>query len=327
MNTLLLGCLLFVGNLPRATDELTVTEPLVRCGTVYAGAPLTHRFQFQNLTRHVVRITDVHTHCGCTTSKITKLTYQPGERGTIDLDVMTLTQPAGPHTFSAHIEYEMDGVKKEAEVELQAVLISELMLTPAKLVVPASHVAQHPFTLTEMRPTPVEILQVRSSLPQVSARADEPKRNASDEWTRAIHLVVEPGLPPGKHEAMLDIYTSDSRYPHVQAPFTLINKTGDEIFFSPREVEIRGQAGRPLPSQLVVLRPGARKSLQIDSIKADNPAITARWAANAEGVVAVRVQIDFKQVQGSELNSVLHIAVTGAKPEVLDIPVRCKLSD
>jgi hypothetical protein len=327
MSALLIGCLLSLCPASTGTDELTFAEPTVRCGTVYAGAPLAHRFEFQNLTRHVIRITDVHTHCGCTTPRLGQLIYQPGERGTVELEVMTLTQPAGPHTFSAHVEYEVSGAKKEAEVELQAVLVSELMIAPAKLVVPASHVDQHPFTLSESRRTPVHILEVRTSLPQLAARADEPKQDASGGWTRAIHLVVEPGLAPGKHEASLDIYTSDPRYPHLQAPFTVINKAADEISFSPKEIDVRGQAGRPLPSQLVVLRPAPGQSLQIDSITADNPAITARWAANAEGVIAVRVQVDYNQLQGTDWNSVLHIAVGGSKRAKLDIPLHCKLSE
>ncbi len=327
MSIWLIGCTLFLSTGSRAAEELTFAEPTVRCGTVFAGAPLAHRFDFQNLTRHVVKITDVHTHCGCTTPKLSQLIFQPGERGTVELEVMTLTQPAGPHTFSAHVEYEMEGIKKEAEVELQAVLVSELMIAPAKLVVPAGHVEQHPFTLSESRPTPVQILEVRTSLPELAARADEPKQDASGGWTRAIHLVVQPGLAVGKHEARLDIYTSDPRYPHLQAPFTIINKAADEISFSPKEIDIQGPAGRPLPSQLVVLRPAPGQTLQIESVTADSPAITARWAASTEGVIAVRVQADFRQLQGTELKSVLHIAVGGSKKETLDIPVQCKLSD
>ncbi|CAN5532107.1 hypothetical protein BH10PLA2_BH10PLA2_32820 [soil metagenome] len=327
MNSLLLGCcLLALVNFVPA-EELAFAEPKFQAGTVFAGVPLAHRFEFQNTSSQAIRITDVHTHCGCTTSKLPKLIYQPGERGSIDMDVLTLTQPAGPHSFTSHLTYDVGGISKEIELTLQAALVSELMLSPAKLVVPASHVERHPFTLRDSRETPVQILEVRTSLPHLSARASEPKRDASGGWTRSIQLVVEPGLAPGKHEARLDIYTNDPRYQHLQAPFVLVNRTDDEISFSPREIEVRGQVDRPLPSKIVVIRPTPTRAVQVEAIKADNPAITTRWAANAEGVVAVRVQIDAKKLSGNSLDSFIYVKLGGPTPETIEIPVHCKVGE
>jgi hypothetical protein len=327
MNSLLLGCcLLALGNLGPG-DELAFVEPKFQAGKVYAGVPLSHRFEFQNTSAKVIRITDVHTHCGCTTSKLPKLEYQPGERGSIDMDVLTLTQPAGLHSFTTHLTYEVGGTSKEIELSTHVDLVSELMLSPAKLVVPASHVERHPFTLRDSRETPVQIVEVRTSLPHLSARASEPQRDASGGWTRSIQLVVEPGLAPGKHEARLDIYTNDPRYQHLQAPFVLVNRSDDEISFSPREIEIRGQADRALPSKIVVIRPTPKRAVQVEAIKADNPAITTRWAANADGVVAVRVQVDAKKLNGNTLDSFIYVKLGGPTPETIEIPVHCKVGE
>jgi hypothetical protein len=323
-----LACwLLVLGVSAAAADELTIAEPTLNCGTVYAGAPLVRQFLFQNKSTGTIRITDVHTHCGCTTSKLPQLSYRPGEKGTLELEVHTLTQPAGPHTFSAHIEYELNGVKQEAEVQLRAVLVSELMIEPAKLVVPASHVDQHPFTLHETREIPVEVVEARTSVPHLKAQASPPKPAASGGWTRSIRLVVEPGLATGKLEARLDLYTNDPKYAHLQVPFVLINKAQDEVAFSPREVEISGAAGRPLPSSVIVLRSAAAGGVHVESVKADDPAITARWAVNSEGVVAVRVQIESGRLTTATLDSFIHIRMTGPQSQTLDIPVHCKIGE
>ena len=274
-------------------DDLVFSQPTVQCGTVYAGAPLTRRFTFQNQSSETIRITEVHTHCGCTTPKLAKLIYRPGETGTIELEVLTLTQPAGPHSFSAHIEYEAKGVAKEAEVELQALLVSELMLEPAKLVVPAGHVEQHPFTLHETRDEPITIVEARTSVPHVTARAGKPTRDSKGGWTRTIHLAVEPGLAPGKHEARLDLYTNDPRYAHLQAPFVLVNKDSDEVT---RQPDSRIQCVSPIAPSLAHACVGGTGAPADESVKADHPAFTARWAINSEGVAAVR----FKWIQTTE---------------------------
>ena len=116
-------------------EELAFVEPEVNLGTVYTGVPLSHVFAFQNKSKAVVRIVNAHAECGCTTPRFTKLVYQPGERGELTLEVQTLTQGVGPHTWSVHLTYETGGVEREIEVELRAQLVSEVAVQPAKLVV------------------------------------------------------------------------------------------------------------------------------------------------------------------------------------------------
>ena len=272
--------------------DLVFTDSTANAGSVYTGVPLSHRFEFQNASPNVIRITGIHTHCGCTTPKLTQLIYQPGEKGVLDLDVQTLTQPAGPHSFSAHVEFEVRGAQHETEVVLKADLICELSIDPAKLVVPADHVDQHPFTLRETRPASLQIFEARTSLPHVAVRMSEPKKGETGGWTRSLHLVVDSSIAPGRHEGRLDLYTTDPKYGHLQAPFVLVKKSADQVSFSPREVEISALPGQPLPSKVIVLRTSSPTKIQIDSIAVDDPAILARWAVNDEGVVAVRVQID-----------------------------------
>ncbi len=140
-------------------------------------------------------------------------------------------------------------------------------------------------------------------------------------------MELEPELPVGKHEARLDLYTDDPKYGHLQAPFVLVKQDADQITFSPREIEISAPASRPLPSRLIVLRSPSSKEMKIGSIEADSPALTTRWAANAEGVIAIRVQVDQARLTGAGLESAIHIHLEQPTKETLNIPVHLKLDD
>ena len=249
MTAVLLSWIVALSAVTGQATDLAFTESTANAGAVYTGVPLTHRFEFQNVSASAIRITGVHTHCGCTTSKLTQLIYQPGEQGVLDLDVQTLTQPAGPQSFSAHVEFEVQGVQKEMEIVLKADLICELAIDPAKLVVPADHVDQHPFTLRETRPASLQIVEARTSIPHVTVHMSDPKRDENGGWMRSLHLVAGPELAAGTHEGRLDLYTTDPKYGHLQAPFVLVKQSADQVSFSPREVEISAPAGAPLPSQ------------------------------------------------------------------------------
>jgi hypothetical protein len=308
-------------------DELSFAEPTVQVGKVYTGVPLSHRFAFQNTSAQALRITDVHTHCGCSIPRLALRVYEPGAKGFLDLEVLTLTQPAGPHNFSAHIEYQIGDVRKETEVNLQANLISELLIEPAKLVVPADHVERHPFTLTEARALPVQIIEARTSVPYVGVRLADPRRSENGRWARTLRLTAQPELSAGKHEGLIDLYTTDSRYEHLQVPFVLTKQSADLVSFSPREVDISAPAGKSLPTRVIVLRSQSPKEVQIGSITADHPAVAARWASNADGVIAIRVQVDASRLTGATLDSTLHIELRQPTRQTLNVPIHCKISD
>ena len=134
-------------------------------------------------------------------------------------------------------------------------------------------------------------------------------------------------MAAGTHEGRLDLYTTDPKYGHLQAPFVLVKKSADQISYSPREVEISGPAGRPLPSRVIVLRTSSSVKMEIDSITADDPAITARWAANAEGVIAVRVQIDHARLLQGSFDKAIHIHLTRPQSQTITVPVHFKQED
>jgi hypothetical protein len=240
--------------------------------------------------------------------------------------VRTLTQPAGPRSWPVRVVYQTRGEKKEIVLNLQATLVSEVTVTPANMVVAADHVAEHPFLLKETRPEPLQIVEARTNLAGVRVQVGPCTRDDHNAWQRSLRLEVPADMPLGRHEARLDLYTTDAKYHHLQIPFTLVKQSLEQVSFAPHEVEIAGAAGQPLPSRLVILRAQAGQDIEIEAVTADHPAISCRWASQPGTAATVRVQIDQHAVPAGGLDSAIHIRLRKPGSETLNVPVSCKLA-
>src|SRR5215470_1757868 len=88
-----------------ARADLAFASPTVDAGEVRSGTPLKRTFTFVNSGSAAVEITDLRTSCGCVKPQLEKRTYAPGEGGEVVLDVHTLSQPAGEHTWRLSVAY------------------------------------------------------------------------------------------------------------------------------------------------------------------------------------------------------------------------------
>lgn len=66
-----------------AKSQIKFKQTTVDFGEVNSGDEVNASFEFENAGDSVLIIKNVTTSCGCTTSKLDKLEYQPGEKGTI----------------------------------------------------------------------------------------------------------------------------------------------------------------------------------------------------------------------------------------------------
>src|SRR5437867_1541014 len=88
-----------------ARADLEFKQPLADSGEVRAGVPLSHRFVFVNRGAESVEVTDTRASCGCLKPILAQRIYKPGEEGALDLEVHTLSQSAGPHTWRVQFCY------------------------------------------------------------------------------------------------------------------------------------------------------------------------------------------------------------------------------
>ncbi|MDX2111168.1 MAG: DUF1573 domain-containing protein [Verrucomicrobiota bacterium] len=82
MRTLLIAALLSVGTLPLSA-MLTFESPVIDVKAEPTATKQVALFKFTNTGDRPVTIHDVKTSCGCTTTKLDKLNYEPGESGEI----------------------------------------------------------------------------------------------------------------------------------------------------------------------------------------------------------------------------------------------------
>lgn len=82
----LLVIMLFVSLLAsflQAKSQIKFKETTINFGEIDSGAEVNVVFEFENTGDSVLIIKNVSTSCGCTSTQLAKLEYQPGEKGTI----------------------------------------------------------------------------------------------------------------------------------------------------------------------------------------------------------------------------------------------------
>jgi len=106
--------------------ELHVAQPAANVGEVRGVRPLTHRFPFVNRGSNSFEITDARASCGCLTPRLSQRTVRPGEEAELLLEVNTLTQAAGDHTWTVQLLTQSGGRSEEMTLSLTARIISEV---------------------------------------------------------------------------------------------------------------------------------------------------------------------------------------------------------
>ncbi|MDQ1350556.1 MAG: hypothetical protein QG657_858 [Acidobacteriota bacterium] len=82
----LLVIMLFVSLLATflpANSQIKFKETTINFGEIDSGAEVNVKFEFENAGDSILVIKNISTTCGCTTTQLEKLEYQPGEKGAI----------------------------------------------------------------------------------------------------------------------------------------------------------------------------------------------------------------------------------------------------
>ena len=66
------------------SDDLKFEETTISHRATAEETKFTATYKFQNVGKEKVTIKKVNTSCGCTTAELTKKTYEPGEKGSLD---------------------------------------------------------------------------------------------------------------------------------------------------------------------------------------------------------------------------------------------------
>src|SRR5205823_6302988 len=144
---------------------LEFAESSADAGQVKAGAPLSHQFNFVNRGPEVIQITGIESSCGCLIPRLEQRIFQPGERGSILVEVNTLSPVPGPHTWQVKPSYQSGAKVSEIPLRLTAQLVREIVVEPAAINMFIDGPMQTELRLTDLRSRPLQVQEVHTSLP------------------------------------------------------------------------------------------------------------------------------------------------------------------
>jgi hypothetical protein len=306
-------------NLLRA--DLRVAQPRVNVAEARMGLPLAHRFAFVNDGPQAVEITDIVPSCGCMTPRFEQRIYRPGETGSVLLEVHTLSQPPGPHTWNARLKYRNGSALQQIVLQFSAQLVAEITVQPAALTIFADCAVEHDISVTDKRPHPLAIRAVRSSSDRLTARLTKEGRDPLGRRTWTIHIALANDFPTGRHEETVTICTGDTEYSDLRVPITIIKNARLRLAALPNQVSLTADPGAPLPAQLVRLRDRDNQEVIIDRIDTDSFAITCRWAPGPDTMATLKIMVDRQLVKNGTLQSAVHVHVSKPVQETVTIPV------
>ncbi len=307
---------------PVARADLSFPTAAVDVGEVHSGAPLRQRFAFVNQGPGAVEITDLHASCGCVKPALEKRTYAPGEAGEVALEVLTLSQPAGEHSWQLQIAYRAGGESRRVELNLAGRVVAEVTVQPASLVISTEGAASHEITLTDLRDHPLTVTGVHTSSPHLSGEVRATATDSAGHRTVTVALALAAGCPAGRHEETVVMLTDDPQYRELAMPVTIVKRARQAVSASPASVTLTA-AGGAVPSRIVLLRPSGDEAVAVERAEADHPAVGCTWAAGPDRCATLRVSIDRAKLPAGGLNATIHVHISKPTPTTVDVPVAC----
>jgi hypothetical protein len=318
------------------SHDLDCAEPTLRAGEVRCGTPLTHDFHLVNHGAQPLEITDVRTTCGCLAPQLDRRQLPPGAEAVLRVEVNTLTQPAGAHTWVARVSYKVEDRSGELALVVGAKIVSEISVLPPALTlfIQANAAPQaeattaalgHAISVIDRRARPLAITAALPSMPHLRIRVGEPRHDPAGYWTRTLQVEVAADCPPGRHDAVLRILADDATYPELNVPVTIVKRSPTEVRAAPDAVTLAGAAGEPLPAHIVLLSAPTEQEVAIEHVECDHPAVQCHWAAGPGNRATLRFRIDAARIRDSSLHTEVRVHLSRPTPQTVTIPVTCTL--
>jgi hypothetical protein len=301
--------------------DLRFAQSVIDAGQVRSGPALVQRFHFLNDGTQPVEITETRPGCGCLKPKLPKQRFAPGEEGWIEVEVNTLSQPAGPNQWRVQLFYRNGNQPREAMLQVNARLTKEVLVEPAALSIRARHAIAHEITVTDLRVQPLTVTAVQASAAQLRCQLQPPRRDAGGRPIQVIRLEVRADYPEGSRDETVTIYTDDPAYRELRVPVTVAKPAKQRISATPPEVRLTAPPGQPIPSRIILLRDADDQPVILEKITADDPALKFRWAEGPGAMTTVKVQVDAGQLRDGKLQGVLHVQVRQPVPQTIHVPV------
>ncbi len=312
-----------LGRAAAAHADLYARHPAVDVGEVRCGAVLTHKFSFTNRGADAVEVLNVHTTCGCLKPQLSSHTLQPGQEGWLILEVNTLSQASGPHSWPVRITYRDRNGEHDMTLGLSGRIITEISVQPAALTLFTDTSLEHAITLTDLRSRPLAVTTVSTSSPHLRTQVEPRSQDGQGHCLWKIRVSVAAECPQGCHEELIQIGTDDSAYPELHVPVTIVKQPRPRLTAAPSVVTFSVVKDQPTPSRIVVVRDRADEPVAIERIVPEYPALQCRWAQGPGNACTVKLTLDPDRLTGDRWESAVHIHLLKPTAETLTVPVEC----
>ncbi|MGF1578770.1 MAG: DUF1573 domain-containing protein [Gemmataceae bacterium] len=326
-SSLLIGILVLAAVPPgTAKADLVFAQKVIQTGKVKTGPILSRTFQFRNTGRETIEILDTRTACKCVIPKLAKRVYAPGEGGTIDFQVETLSSAAGEKRWVAYISYR-DGKKvKQTYIELRTTLETEVSVQPAKVAMRVRSTFQQTFKVYDRRKTPLTVVAVDATSPHLRVRKKE-RTKENGRWLTPVELDVTQALPDGTHREYLVLYTDDVEYRELKVPVTIVKGSG-RATVAPKRLYVTLKRDKTNPTKLLVVRsPNSDQQVVIKDVLTHHPAVQCKWNAKSKTTAVVKVTFDPKRVRSGGFQTSVQIILSQPSASVLTVRIRGQVAD
>lgn len=311
--------LMMAGGAGSVRGDIHFAEPVADVGEGRSGAPLGHRFAFVNRGREAAEIVAIRAGCGCLTPRLPKRVYQAGESGVLLLEINTLSQEEGPHVWTCQVTCQSGERRYDLPLQMKGRIVAEVTVRPAVLTVFTESAGSHELVLTDRRPRPLRVTDLRASSARLAPRIVDETRNGEGHTVRRLRLDVSADCPEGRHEESISIHTDDVTYRELRVPVTIVRRSRPRVSASPQEVTL--PPGSPaLSSHLIRLRDRQDQPVLVEAISVDDPAVTCTWAPGPETQATLRVRVDGARLASDR--TLLRLQLSQPVQETVIIPIQ-----
>ncbi len=248
-----------------------------------------------------------------------KRTYSPGEHGSVLLEVNTLALAQGTQSWRTCLIYRAGERTNELELIIVGDVLTEVLVQPAALTLPAELPGGHEITVTDSRAKPLTVRAAETGTVCLRATVLEAQREAGSSIQK-IHISVPADCPEGQHAIALHLYTDDPVYRDFTVPVTVVKRPRQCVTVTPARLTIEGDKGQPFPSRRVQFSAPAGAAVEIERIESDDPVLRCTGSKGSGTTATVRIEIDLAHLTGDfHTNVRVHLLKPAA--ETVTIPV------